>query len=534
MRFGIYVGSRQPSVAGGGYTFQDSIFGSLFNIDQAHDLFVYYRIGERAFHSQQIIYSDGVQKSIDSGFYPSLIQATDENRLDAIWFITPTFEPVNIPYIVPVWDLQHRQQPYFPEVSSTGWTWDTREQFYSSVLPKATYIITGTNEGKKDIHKLYSIPEERIRVIPLPTPTFALKNTDHLNNYKLIFDDNMLTNYIFYPAQFWPHKNHIVLLHALKILEKEYNIVCNLVCSGSDHGNLDYILSTTKELGIEGRVIFVGFVSIEELSILYKNASCLIFPSLFGPDNLPPLEAFGFGCPVIASDIPGAREQLCDAALFFNATDEYEIAASYKMLMENDNLRKDLINRGIKRAHSWTSDHYVNEINGIVTEFSKRRRCWQTHPHYVYQIRNIDKNPLLRICNISDITANDKKNANLIGIGDSLCQKAERLYQEDNIEEAILTLLEAIKNDDESYIAFNDLGVIYWHKGDKDKATNYLKCAMEKNPAYKPAVINYAEILSSCGDSNNARNVCADYLRNNPNDNEIKILYDTYAKTAQC
>ena len=68
-----------------------------------------------------------------------------------------------------VWDLQHRLQPYFPEVSVEGWTFEKREFFYKKYLPKATYIVIGNDTGKKQVIDLYNIPEFRIKTLFLPS-----------------------------------------------------------------------------------------------------------------------------------------------------------------------------------------------------------------------------------------------------------------------------------------------------------------------------------------------------------------------------
>src|SRR5262249_32513579 len=62
-------------------------------------------------------------------------------RIDVVWFMTPLSEPLPIPYFATVWDLEHRKQPYFPEVSTTGWTWDARESAFGALLPRASMVI---------------------------------------------------------------------------------------------------------------------------------------------------------------------------------------------------------------------------------------------------------------------------------------------------------------------------------------------------------------------------------------------------------
>ena len=87
-----------------------------------------------------------------------------------------------------------------------------------------------------------------------------------------------------------------------------------LVLVGDDKGQAGHVASLVREMGLSDSVHQLGFVETEELVALYRGAHSLLYLS-FGPENLPPLEAYALGCPVVASDVPGAREQLGEAAL---------------------------------------------------------------------------------------------------------------------------------------------------------------------------------------------------------------------------
>ena len=112
------------------------------------------------------------------------------------------------------------------------------------------------------------------------------------------------------------------------------------------------------------------------MKALYRNAVALVFPSYFGPDNLPPLEAFALGCPVIAADLPGASEQLGDGALLVSASNEFEFAQAVQRLQQDPSFREDLVLRGRKRAMSFLPSGYVREMSTILDEFSSIARCW--------------------------------------------------------------------------------------------------------------------------------------------------------------
>src|SRR5207249_4800394 len=116
--------------------------------------------------------------------------------------------------------------------------------------------------------------------------------------------------FLFYPAQFWPHKNHVNLLLALDLLRGSAGVELDLVLTGSDKGNLNHVTKTAVALGLTSQVHILGFVPKADLRELYREAVSLTFASFFGPDNIPPLEAFALGCPVVAAAVPGSEEQL--------------------------------------------------------------------------------------------------------------------------------------------------------------------------------------------------------------------------------
>jgi glycosyltransferase involved in cell wall biosynthesis len=276
--------------------------------------------------------------------------------------------------------LQHRLQPFFPEVSIGEW-WQQREGHYATVIRRAAYVIVGTEAGKQEVERFYGIPAERVRVLPHPTPRFALNGRSAdpravLNKYGL------KAGFLFYPAQFWPHKNHAGLLRAVRLLRERYGIVFDLVFIGSDKGNLQYIRSLTAKLNLSGQVHFLGFVPSEDLVALYKSAFALTYASYFGPDNLPPLEAFALGCPVIASRVSGAEEQLGDAALLFDPKNPDQLADTIRMLHENPDLRAELIQRGRERALRFTGKDYVEGIFALLDEFEPFRCCWSNTGSY--------------------------------------------------------------------------------------------------------------------------------------------------------
>ncbi|MFB3764908.1 MAG: glycosyltransferase family 4 protein [Methanotrichaceae archaeon] len=400
MKVGVFIADIVPE-AGGGYTFHLDLLQSLSKLagDNPHDFVLFtnsksevvassiiklcdlHNISIFPIHKKTISILENlpfVWKIPFIGKILSLPYRLDRiakrEGVEIMWFIGPAVTDIDIPYITVVWDLQHRLQPWFPEVSING-AWQNREDYYLRVLKRASFIITGTEAGRKEIEYFYGIPTENIRVLPHPTPKYILDanpsdSGDVINKYSI------RRNYLFYPAQFWSHKNHVNLLLSLKSLKENHGLRFSLVLVGSDMGNVNYVKEVTSNLGLSDQVFFLGFVPQNDLILLYRNAFALTYLSFFGPENLPPLEAFALGCPVVASKVSGAEEQLGDAALLVDPKSPEEIALAIKSLYDNPDLRSTLIKRGIERASSWTGDDFVRGIFSILDEFERIRRCW--------------------------------------------------------------------------------------------------------------------------------------------------------------
>jgi glycosyltransferase involved in cell wall biosynthesis len=313
-----------------------------------------------------------------------LKQAVDDFGIEMMWFVTPGYIEVDIPYIFTIWDLQHRLQPWFPDVSANG-QWHRREEIYATAIPRASAIIVGTETGKADIVHFYRVPPERVRLVPHPTPRFAL-NALKGNDKRILTEYHIPEGYLFYPAQFWPHKNHVGLLQAVRLLRERDDLIFPVVLVGSDKGNLQYVRRVVDRLNLSNQVHFLGFVPQNDLVELYRHAFALTYLTFFGPENLPPLEAFAMGCPVVASNVSGAQEQLGDAALLVDPKDEEQIALAIKSLYKDPLLRQALVQRGLERATSWTGDDFVESICSILDEFEPVRRCWSnTEPYRAVQ-----------------------------------------------------------------------------------------------------------------------------------------------------
>lgn len=396
MRVGVFLDEYIPE-DGGGYTFQAELLYALLRLagESQHE-FVLVSSRNRDLEEQLEGSSVELLTYKGPGFFEKITAFLTRNwpnlhnalrwesglekklrraDVDFVWFLSPRAQDLDLPYMTIVLDLQHRLQPWFPEVSRWG-QWQIRERGFARTLRRAAAIIAGNAAGQAEIERFYQVPAERIHLLPHPTPAYALAAAGKKADASVLERYGLPKGYLLYPAQFWPHKNHINLLLALKQLKDE-GLEVPLVLVGADFGNQEFVEDTVIELGLGTQVHILGFVPQDELVGLYQNALALSYLTLFGPENLPPMEAFALGTPVLASAVSGAEEQMGDAALLVDPLDPSAIAAAIKKLHGDKELRARLVKRGKARAAKWTIDDFVKGAFQVLDNFAPLRRTWR-------------------------------------------------------------------------------------------------------------------------------------------------------------
>ena len=376
MRIGFYLGKVQRATHGGGHTFEMNFINSLLKYETEHEIIVYYdsKKGNIFKDTDKVKFINIRNKAKGLYFIPFIKQNifsyfVEKDKVDLVYYCTPKFATCEKPYVFTVWDLGHRVAPYFPEVSRKK-QFLKREAMYNNALPRASKIVIGTQDGKNDICKYYNIDEHKVELIEMPTPmdVFQLTGDDRILE-KLNIEKN---KYIYYPAQFWAHKNHYMLVQTLKILkDKDSNL--KLVFTGSNQGNMEYIKSQVKALSLENDVIFAGFVTRDELVSLYKNSFGLTYASLLGPDNIPPLEAMSVGCPVFISNLQGHIDQLGDRVTYFNPMNPEDLAEKILNYQRNE----ELINGNKDFAYNRNSDFYMIKVFKLIDEMVNILNRWK-------------------------------------------------------------------------------------------------------------------------------------------------------------
>src|SRR5947207_7825794 len=284
-----------------------------------------------------------------------------------------------IPSVVTVHDLNHRVYTEFPEVAALG-EFERREYYFRNACRHAATLLVESEAGREDLLNFYGDTgtlSDRVIVLPmLPAITLALDGNQE--DSKLVRQRYGLDrDYLFYPALFWPHKNHVRLIQALHHLKQGSGLTPALVLGGSHSGSLRHrtfvtAMRAARRLGIQDQVRYLGFIPDQDMSALYREAAGLVMTTFFGPTNIPVLEAFALGCPVVTSDIRGIREQTNGAAILVNPRDPEAIADGLRRLLTASDERAALIRRGREVLSRYTADDYRRTLRRMLIETKAR------------------------------------------------------------------------------------------------------------------------------------------------------------------
>lgn len=268
----------------------------------------------------------------------------------------PRFSPV--PTVISVMDLSYI---HFPELFKktdlyqlVNWT------RYS--VQNARKVLTISEASKNDIIEKYS---QKAQKIVVTYPGIKSMNLSQKSPNKQIKE-----KYILFVGTLQPRKNIQKLIEAYAQL----NVVdVKLVIAGKKGWLYEDILSAPKAFNVEKNVIFLDFVTDEELANMYKNAEFFILPSLYEGFGLPVLEAMQNSCPVITSNISSLPEVGGDAALYIDPYDTNDIADKMGLLLADKKLREQLVKKGLEQVKKFSWEKTAQQTLKVLQEVANER-----------------------------------------------------------------------------------------------------------------------------------------------------------------
>lgn len=238
----------------------------------------------------------------------------------------------------------------------------------NSAIKKSDKVITVSEFSKSEINK-YTISKKDISVIYCGLDTKKIRSKiseEPTERIKLKY--NLPENYILYIGNVKPHKNIDILIKAMKFLGEFPDM--KLVAVGVQHNEILQKLKAINSTDLEKNIYTIQYVENDELPLLYKNAQCFVFPSIYEGFGIPPIEAMICDCPVLASNAASIPEVCGDAALFFNPNNVKELVGNIVSILKNKNLRSELIQKGSKNAKRFSIENFrkklINTINDTI------------------------------------------------------------------------------------------------------------------------------------------------------------------------
>lgn len=272
------------------------------------------------------------------------------------------------PALACVHDLMHRYEPHFPETSSLGRS-RYRDIYLRSLCQNASGVLVDSEMGKRHVEESYGASSDRLFVLPYIPPAYFSRAGGREANDDFERRFELPRKYVFYPAQFWEHKNHIRLIQAIALVRRIVPDI-RLVLAGSKNHRYRAVHREVERLGLAGQVQFSGYVPERDMVKFYRRARALILPTLFGPTNIPPLEAFALDCPVAVSGIYGMPEQVGDAGILFDPYSVESIASSIRRLWADDLLCHELRAKGKAKAAAWGPAQFATRLHGIIRQLT--------------------------------------------------------------------------------------------------------------------------------------------------------------------
>ena len=241
-------------------------------------------------------------------------------------------------------------------------------------IKKASRILTISNFTKNEMVERCGIDPERIQVIYLGFDAGIFQPVDDrgkiattLKKYKIPSTDP----YFIYVGRLEEKKNTPGLIEAFARFKKETGSKCKLVLVGSRGHNYEKAQALIKSHGLEKEVIETGWVEEEDLPVLLSAGLAFVFPSFYEGFGLPLLEAMSCQTPILAARAASIPEVAGGAASLFDPYDIPDMAKKMEMIVNNETLRVDLVQRGLNRVKEFSWEKCARETLQAIERVGK-------------------------------------------------------------------------------------------------------------------------------------------------------------------
>lgn len=167
---------------------------------------------------------------------------------------------------------------------------------------------------------------------------------------------NLPDKFIFFLGNTDPKKNVMGVISALSELKKNGKLTMPLVMPDLDKEYLLRIMREIKATDVRDDILLCGYIPNQELPAVLNQATLFLYPSLRESFGIPLLEAMACGVPVITSNTASMPEVAAEAAAFIDPFNPHTIAQKIDELLNNEEMRNELAQKGLERAKDFSWD----------------------------------------------------------------------------------------------------------------------------------------------------------------------------------
>jgi glycosyltransferase involved in cell wall biosynthesis len=222
-----------------------------------------------------------------------------------------------------------------------------------------------------EISQYYGVPKSRIPVTLLAGDP-GLSQPSGEGTAAELARLGIRSPYILAVGNLQPRKNLSGLIRAVGELKRKTPGSFQLVIAGKAKWRESDLFSEIRQLGLESDVCFLGYVSDETLTGLYRQATVFAYPSLYEGFGLPLLEAMACGVPVVTTRSTSIPEVVGEAALMVEATDTAALADAIGRVLADESLRAALREKGLKQAARFSWERTARETWNIYRQFGEK------------------------------------------------------------------------------------------------------------------------------------------------------------------
>jgi len=290
-----------------------------------------------------------------------------------MWFITRPrllFVPCvyllpAIKFFIPTVVMLHDLTAFIPGIQGTHESHLVLKEklFVQLALQKSRAVISVSENTKKDCLQYFKVKSEKIKVIYPGNKEQLHPISDEAAINDVLKKNGLPEKFLLSVSTLEPRKNIVNMIKAYQEYDAEAAGTCPpLLVVGKKGWYYEEFFQLVTDLKLEDKVIFTGFLPEEILPVLYSRATLVLYPSLYEGFGSPVLEAMSCGAPVITSNNSSLPEVAGDAALMIDPYSILEIKEAIKKIITDDTLRRELRERGLKRAQNFSWQKFSQEL----------------------------------------------------------------------------------------------------------------------------------------------------------------------------